>query len=606
MAINEEIGQTTSENTHSQYDETFGVGIKVEANHPLYLAPCDVSGISLISFQLTGTANYSLWLCSMRIALLGHNKLVQGTSSVPVYYSRLKDLWNEAETLVPIPGCNCEKSRDFVAHVQRQKLYQFLMGLNESYTEARSQILLMVPLPSVNQAYSTLASDENQKSMVATSVLSAPPIAQSRNDDSTALYSARPSSGNGQRFKKTYDLYFEFCKIKGHTKETCYKIVGYPNYKFKKKGPGGQSYSTAYNVLADTQSLPQSQDTSFNSNEQRNVQTTAAQSSGTQGGSMQMQMPSLFTKEQYEQILNMLNTTSTPLANTAAPTKQRKVFLSTGDIAYVTHVGSSILSKGHQIDNVLYIPKFKFNLMSVAQDLFSGKVKVIGREKGGLYLLPSVAANAIKDESCSLTSKEVMKPVNMNKADLNLWHRRLGHPFSKILKNLFSASIDSCTDVIKNCFVCPCAKKVRLPFPSGSSRSSNSFELLHFDQNGAAERKHKHVLKVCRAIRFQGYIPLRYWGHCVLAATYLINRMPSTTLNNKSPYEMIHGSILSLDHIRVLGCLCFAKAVSESDKLKSRSITAVHMGYSNSQKGYILYDLANKLFFVNKDVDFRE
>lgn len=28
----------------------------------------------------------------------------------------------------------------------------------------------------------------------------------------------------------------EVCKLKGHTKETCYKVVGYPpDYKFKKK-----------------------------------------------------------------------------------------------------------------------------------------------------------------------------------------------------------------------------------------------------------------------------------------------------------------------------------------------------------------------------------
>ncbi|XP_070034297.1 uncharacterized protein [Nicotiana tomentosiformis] len=66
--------------------------------------------------------------------------MYQGTSSVSAYYTKLKDMWDEYETLVPAPGCDCVKSRDYVVHMRRQKLYHFLMGLNESYSQARSQI----------------------------------------------------------------------------------------------------------------------------------------------------------------------------------------------------------------------------------------------------------------------------------------------------------------------------------------------------------------------------------------------------------------------------------------------------------------------------------
>ena len=37
------------------------------------------------------------------------------------------------------------------------------MGLNESYAHARSQVLMQIPVPSVNQAYAMIISVESQR-----------------------------------------------------------------------------------------------------------------------------------------------------------------------------------------------------------------------------------------------------------------------------------------------------------------------------------------------------------------------------------------------------------------------------------------------------------
>lgn len=51
-------------------------------------------------------------------------------------------------------------------------------------------------------------------------------------------------------------------------------------------------------------------------------------------------------------------------------------------------------------------------------------------------------------------------------------------------------------------------------------------------QNGVVKRKHRHILDVSQALRFQSSLPLQFLGECVLTSCYLINRTPSPLLNN--------------------------------------------------------------------------
>ena len=80
-------------------------------------------------------------------------------------------------------------------------------------------------------------------------------------------------------------------------------------------------------------------------------------------------------------------------------------------------------------------------------------------------------------------------------------------------------------------------------------------------QNGIAERKNRHLLEVARSLMFTSNVPKFFWGEAILTATYLINRMPSRTLNFKTPCESLLENfptthiLHSIQNIR-LYCFC--------------------------------------------------
>lgn len=159
----------------------------------------------------------------------------QGTSSIAEYFTKLRLLWAEFDCLAPFPGCNCDKSRDFVEFMKRQKLLQFLIGLNESYEQSRGQILMLVPIPSANQAYTMMIERESQRVMAN---VARPP----ENGEMTALMANR--SGNFNKFKKNWNAQYDYCKLKGHIKVDCYRLHGYPpDYKFQKKSGNGNTHN---------------------------------------------------------------------------------------------------------------------------------------------------------------------------------------------------------------------------------------------------------------------------------------------------------------------------------------------------------------------------
>lgn len=81
---------------------------------------------------------------------------------------------------------------------------------------------------------------------------------------------------------------------------------------------------------------------------------------------------------------------------------------------------------------------------------------------------------------------------------------------------------------------------------------------IHTIPERKIERKHKHLLNTAHAFLFHAYLPVHFWGDCLLTATHLINRLPTVMLRGKSPYQLLFNKLHDRESLRVFGSLCYA------------------------------------------------
>lgn len=75
-------------------------------------------------------------------------------------------------------------------------------------------------------------------------------------------------------------------------------------------------------------------------------------------------------------------------------------------------------------------------------------------------------------------------------------------------------------------------------------------------QNGSAERKHRHIVEVGLALLANASMPLKFWDEAFLTAVYLINRLPTKTIDYLTPIERLLHEKPDYNSLRTFGCAC--------------------------------------------------
>ncbi|CAN1221479.1 Retrovirus-related Pol polyprotein from transposon TNT 1-94 [Linum grandiflorum] len=127
------------------------------------------------------------------------------------------------------------------------------------------------------------------------------------------------------------------------------------------------------------------------------------------------------------------------------------------------------------------------------------------------------------------------------------------------------------------------------------------------EHNGLVERKHRHVLDMTRAILLQSRVPAPFWVEAIRTVTYLVNRQPTPTLGNISPFEILYSRRPDYSRLRVFGCTCYVLLPKKDrTKLSAKTVRCVFLGYTDHHKGYLCYDITQRRVYTDYHVVFQE
>ncbi|XP_070048784.1 uncharacterized protein [Nicotiana tomentosiformis] len=178
---------TDASTTFSTVEST--ISHSIDSSHPLYVHLSDSLGSLLVPVPFNGTS-YAPWKKNILIALSAINKagMINGRISQPPLgfppYDHWGDtttcvlhcdtageiwrdieerkLWDELKTASFGPSCTCGAEPQCS---EGQKLIHFLIGLNDTYSNMRRNILMITLVATLGKAYSMLLNDENHREL---------------------------------------------------------------------------------------------------------------------------------------------------------------------------------------------------------------------------------------------------------------------------------------------------------------------------------------------------------------------------------------------------------------------------------------------------------
>ena len=145
-------------------------------------------------------------------------ELLQEGTSVTQYFNYLKKLWQELDLFNNQQWHDPTDAKIYKKTLAKERIYDFLAGLNPSLDDVRGRILSLKPLPDIDEIFADVWREENIKQ-----VMLGPSSSLPTTDSSTMVAKHNDSHNTGRN-----SLCCDHCQRPQHTKATCWKLHGKP------------------------------------------------------------------------------------------------------------------------------------------------------------------------------------------------------------------------------------------------------------------------------------------------------------------------------------------------------------------------------------------
>ncbi|GKA38340.1 putative RNA-directed DNA polymerase [Tanacetum coccineum] len=272
------------------------------------------------------------------------------------------------------------------------------------------------------------------------------------------------------------------CGKDGHNRDGCFELIGYPDW-WPGKGKQDKAKLSAACVEAEKSPIAGLSDFQYQQFLKffRNKEGANGEESGPKAnlaGNIDKEGKWIFDSGTTEHITH----NDSLLKNKRKRGYEQPVTILNGEVVPVEGRGECALPSGAIIKDVLHVPKFKCNLLSVSRLSKELQCAVTFFPEfcimQDLYSRTLIGADDCEDGLYKMGMFENNRHAMMTTQ--SMWHKRLGHLSSSRLYHLDffkNTSLDSkffCDSCVK-------AKFTRLPFPISVTKTNACFELIHCD-----------------------------------------------------------------------------------------------------------------------------
>ncbi|GAV70803.1 gag_pre-integrs domain-containing protein/UBN2_3 domain-containing protein [Cephalotus follicularis] len=403
--------------------------------------------------------------------------------------------WHELDYYGTFNAINPVDAVTFQEWQDNHRLFDFLAGLNVEFEPIRAQILSTKPLPSLEDALSSIQSEDTRRAVMA---LPAPQERSALYSDSTTVNVAFRGKTSGAQARPTPVC--DYCGKEKHTRDRCWKLHGRPGDKKKSQHslfttansaivspPTGRSSSatTPLPFTPDQMQVLRNLFTKEHIPSSSDMSTTSA---------MSITGPSDSVSGDHFCDLNTLRNSwiiDTGATDHMTSTSSKFVsFVPSPSLNHVTTTDGSCLPISccgtiqffnFSLPSVLLVPKLTINLLSISsltkqlnckvtfsptycifQELVSGHTIGKGTTSGGLYLLDETPSIMASHATATSTSSSL--------AEIKRWHHRLGHPPFSVLSSLLLTLCRQIKSEMLVCESCIFGRQTRTIYPVSNSR----------------------------------------------------------------------------------------------------------------------------------------